>query len=614
MSDQIPNILNNPGSDYDFSVSDIMFSDFLCRFAGSRSGTEAFIYAFVARQAGRGHICVDIASDDFRNILKKTCQPEDESGDMEMVVEKLSAAGFPDEKLPLVRSGRFLYLKKFWDYQDIIEKFINAEKTVLPGFCEHQLDRLVKIHFPIKDSSYNWQMGAAICAARNRFCVITGGPGTGKTTTAAKIIAILSELIETSLGRKPRIFLAAPTGKAAARLSSSINEAQIKIRSLSGNMEKTVQDYTASTLHRLLGIGYVSSKPKYNRENHLPADILLVDEASMIDIGMMAVIMDALPSDARLIIMGDKDQLASVEPGAVLADICAAGPPLKFSGKAFGFLGIEGVFPEQIIEGEEGFHDGVVELDRSYRFHESSGIGHLAAAIRQQNPLKALDLLRHGKYRDISWIVPDSEKSPETIIHELLNVEFSDIFSSESPEKALEVMDSFRILCALREGQYGVEGINTGIREFLYSKKQISAKGDWYHGRPVIITANDYHLGLYNGDTGIALSDRHSGRNLKVYFRPGDGKMKDFHPARLGGHETAYASTVHKSQGSEYDRVILVLPENPSQVLSMELVYTAVTRAKKEFILVGRENIFSMAIMKRAKRTSGLYDRLLGLI
>lgn len=616
MFEQIPNILSKLKSIQQFSASDIFFSSFLCRLTNNFSDPNALIYALSAQQTGIGHVCIDLESDQLKNLLDETGLSDISIEDIKNTLQASGAVGTPEETLPIVFAGeRFIYLKKFWDYQNIIKSFIDSEaissKEEALKHIYDLLKNLIPHFFDIKTAHYDWQKGAAICAALNKFCVITGGPGTGKTTTAAKIIGILAEIIEKDLGRKPRVILAAPTGKAAARLYSSMTEALNKMGESGARVIKILSP--AMTVHRLLGIGHASSEPRYNKETPIPADIVLLDEASMVDMAMMAKIMDALQRKTRFIIMGDKYQLSSVEPGSVLADICEAGPACKFSKKTFSFLSIDGSIPNIDPVDEEGFYDGVVELDRSYRFSEVSGIGILADVIKRGEKEAAIEIMGSRKYPDISWLKPEKKEDLKKIIESQILDEVLNLSLAETPEKALDLMDDFRVLCAVRDGEWGVEGLNSMIRELLFQKKRITFTGEWYHARPVMIKANDYQLGLFNGDTGIAYSDTKDA-GLKVHFKSSEGGIKSFHPARLGAHETVYATTVHKSQGSEFNKVVLILPDKFTKPLSMELVYTAITRAKKEFVLIGSEETFKMAISERARRTSGLYHRLLGLI
>lgn len=611
MFDKNPNILNMLRTKKVLSASDIFFSSLICGLCNENSEITASIYALSAQQTGMGHICLDLESDHFMNLLEETGMKHVKIQEIKKCLDESKAVGSAKDGLPFIYAGdRFVYLKKFWDYQDIINNYVKSGPAKNPD--PDHLRAIIPLYFKKNTAHYDWQKGAALVAATNRFCLITGGPGTGKTTTAARIIAILTELMEKESNQKPKILLAAPTGKAAARLSSAMTDAMNKMEAMKG--KKCFSQHQAVTVHRLLGLGYASSEPRYNKENLFPADIVLVDEASMLDISMMAKIMGAMPEKAKLIIMGDKDQLSSVEPGAVLADICEAGPPKKFSRKISPILEIDGSFPDITPVDEHGFFDCVVELDKSYRFSEKSGIGTLAEAIKKCDAQKAIDIIKKKEHKDISWIRPDTKTNLKTIIEEKLMDGIFGLFSAKTPEKALDAMDDFKILCAVREGPWGVEGINRLVREILQERKKVPVKGDWYHLRPIMIKSNDYQLGLYNGDTGIVFSETGDEKNLKVYFKAPETGVRSFHPARLGAHDTVYATTVHKSQGSEFDRVVLVLPDKLTKVLSMELAYTAVTRAKKEFILIAEEEIFKRAVSEKAIRTSGLCQRLLGLI
>lgn len=611
MFDKNPNILSMLRTKKVLSASDIFFSSLLCGLCNENSEITASIYALSAQQTGMGHICIDLESEHFRYLLEETGMKSVKIQEIKKCLDESKAVGSPNEKLPFVYAGeRFVYLKKFWDYQEIINNYVKSGLIEKPD--QDHLRDIIPRYFKKKSASYDWQKGAALIAATNRFCLITGGPGTGKTTTAARIIAILTELMEKESKKSPKILLAAPTGKAAARLSSAMSDAMDNLEAIKGKI--SLNQHQAVTVHRLLGLGYASPEPKFNKENPFPADIVLIDEASMLDIAMMAKIMDAMPEKAKLIIMGDKDQLSSVEPGAVLADICEAGPPEKFSKKIIPILGIDGSVPDITPVDEQGFFDCVVELDKSYRFSEKSGIGTLAGAIKKNDTQKAIDIIEKKEHKDICWIRPDTKTNLKTIMEEKIMGGINGLFSAKTPEKALDAMDEFRILCAMREGSWGVEGINRLVREILQERKKVPIKGDWYHLRPVMIKSNDYQLGLFNGDTGIVFSETGDENNLKVYFKAPETGIKSFHPARIGAHDTVYATTVHKSQGSEFDRVVLILPEKFTKVLSMELTYTAVTRAKKEFTLIAEEEVFRKAVSGKAIRTSGLCQRLLGLI
>jgi exodeoxyribonuclease V alpha subunit len=471
----------------------------------------------------------------------------------------------------------------------------------------------------------NWQKLAAAVAVAQSFSVISGGPGTGKTTTIIKVLALLVELHQTSLADKNALVikLAAPTGKAAARLTESIGGAKLKL-SLGDEISNAIPEQ-ASTLHRLLGVIPDSGLYRHNKDNPLHLDVLVLDEASMIDLPMMAALLDALPTHARLILLGDKDQLASVEAGSVLGDI-------------FSFYQ-QGYSKEQIkwLEHASGYRlpmldkqtknsrvsNGICLLQKSYRFDDQSGIGQLAKIVNFGQYRKLRDLWQK-KYEDIElhneeYCDESASDSSYKILLDLavagygkylsllkaVPIEDANIYA----KKLLELFSSCQILAAVREGDFGVDGINQRVTQALQTAGLIRPRmGDWYQGRPVMIVKNDYSLGLFNGDIGLCLLEinEKDEETLRVYFQLPDGSIKSFLPSRLPSHETVYAMTIHKSQGSEFDHAIMVLPAKDNPVLTKELVYTGITRAKKRLDIFSSHDILVNAIRKPTQRNSGL--------
>lgn len=400
---------------------------------------------------------------------------------------------------------------------------------------------------------------AAEKALSSSFVVVSGGPGTGKTTTALKILSLLHFGME-----KMDVALAAPTGKAAQRLYSSIVAGKDYLPTeLAGRVDDWLPD-TATTIHRLLGVNRNSINFRHNKANPLPWDVILIDEASMVDIAMMAKLIDALKPGGRLILLGDKDQLASVESGTVLSTLIGA-------------------------------LDSGVELRKTYRFNEE--IKNIALAINSSNVDSAWTLLEKNKHKDWRKHILDS--------YGIYFDKVNDIIGNDA-DIAFAALKEFMVLAALRNGHYGVGGINNLVEKHL---QDIGHKDQspWYVGRPILITQNDYKLGLYNGDIGICLLAEDG--NLRVFFENGEG-YKSYLPIALCQHETVYAMTVHKSQGSEFSEVLLVLPEKDNQVLSRELIYTAITRAKKRVSMVAEKDVFSAAIKRFNLRDSGLYEML----
>lgn len=487
------------------------------------------------------------------------------------------------------------------------------------------LDKLVPL-----SACVNWQKVAAAVALSKRFAVISGGPGTGKTTTVTKLLAALIEQVQSSSqqnaqAEQPTIKLVAPTGKAAARLTESIGKAVAELP-VAPELKQAIPT-DASTLHRLLGALPNSSEFRHNRDNPLHLDMLVVDEASMVDLPMMYKLVDALPKHARLILLGDKDQLASVEAGAVLGDICSFSQ-LGFShGQAAQIARLTGFETlTHTTNTQPSIADSLCMLKKSYRFDARSGIGQLAQAINAGSAQK-VDWVWQKDFSDIAKFPIDSQhynQMVQTLLaeysHYLKRIDVQQLDSATGEvetmaKRAKAVLDQFarcRLLCAIREGDFGVTGLNQRIERALAAKKLIQTQDElWYHGRPVMVARNDHALGLYNGDIGICmLDDSESEPRLKVFFELPDGSVKSVLPSRVPEHETAYAMTIHKSQGSEFEHTLMILPPDFTPILTRELIYTGITRAKKRLSLYIDERVMKRGIKVRTERASGLIHRL----
>ena len=451
----------------------------------------------------------------------------------------------------------------------------------------------------------NGQKLAAATAAARPFAVISGGPGTGKTTTVAKLLAIL---VETGLqqGKAPAIRLVAPTGKAAARLTESIGSA-LQALDLAPEVVTAIPT-EAGTLHRLLGVIPGRSQFRHHKGNPLHLDLLVVDEASMVDLPMMARLLDALPKSARLILLGDKDQLASVEAGAVLGDICSFISQGISLGQA-DWLSRQTGYRLQGSPIGAPVRDSLCLLAKSWRFDKHSGIGQLARACNDGD-VAALEAVWGEGFNDISlhpW-VGDAYEGLIAQGVEGYGAYLKAAREGQDPTAVFEAFNGFQILCALRDGPFGVEGLNQRLELALSRSGLIQRDGDWYAGRPVMVVRNDHGIGLYNGDMGLCLPDD-TGR-LKVWFEQPDGSLRSLLPSRLPPHETVYAMTIHKSQGSEFAHTVLVLPDGPSPLLTRELVYTGITRAKARLALYGDRALLAQAVRKKTERYSGLAQRL----
>jgi exodeoxyribonuclease V alpha subunit len=464
--------------------------------------------------------------------------------------------------------------------------------------------------FPAGEAeSVDWQRVAAALAVLRPFCVICGGPGTGKTHTVAAILALLLE----QAGARPlRVALAAPTGKAAGRLRDAIHAARPGL-DISPELAAGFPD-EALTLHRLLGFRPGRSCPRYGPQEPLSADLVVVDEASMVDLPMMARLVDALPANARLILLGDRDQLASVAPGMVLADIAGrnvvAGysPRLRQALAEVGAASLEQApqVPARLVLAPLADH--VVLLRRSWRFAAGGALGVLAQAINSGNPDAALAVLQQpgGQVQ----LLPPCDATLDQLISMLLLPAWRQVLAAADPQAALVAAARVRLLAAVREGPWGVVALNRRVERALAAAGLLRGGGAWYAGRPVMVTVNDHAQNLYNGDVGMALPDAVSAAP-RVWFASGAG-VRSVPPARLPPHETVYAMTVHKSQGSEFQQVVLVLPPAAGASVTRELLYTAVTRARDAVTVVGTPEVFAAGVEHRIDRSTGLQAALWG--
>lgn len=594
---------------------DIHFARLMERLCGKASREVFLASSLVSRATRLGNICFPLS--------EAAGRPLPGGGDLQessIVCPPLApwmtrlwetpVVGCPGEVAPLVLDpkGR-LYLYRYWAYEKDLASAIldrvsrGRDKAGLPLWKE-PLERLFP---PVAGEPVDWQKVAALIAVSGGFTVLTGGPGTGKTTVVAKILALLLE----SEGRELRIALAAPTGKGAARMEESILLSLEKIDLIPALKEAFPRQ--AATVHRLLGASRGRARFRYHEGNPLPFDVVIVDEASMVDLPLLSRLVRALEADARLILLGDKDQLASVEAGAVLGDICDTG---RSHGYAPDFRKAVGRVTRSVPEALPGETDppamahAVAELRKSWRFHEQSGIGTVSRAVREGDGDRAVSLLKSGTHGDLLWKVLPRPRELRAFLKPLVLAHYGRLLSSGGVAEIFSVFNAFRILCAVREGPYGVDAVNVLVEGILREAGAIEAGGRWYEGRPVMVTVNDYRLGLYNGDVGIVLPDGGGKGNRKVFFFLPDGSLRKVHPLRLPEHETVFAMTVHKSQGSEFDEIALVLPDRALPLLTRELLYTAVSRAKNRITVLGTEPVFREAVSRRTKRASGLRDLL----
>ncbi|UFS70143.1 exodeoxyribonuclease V subunit alpha [Geomonas sp. RF6] len=589
------------------NATDRHFADFIAREAGSASPWLWHAVSLASNAVAGGNICLnlgDIAGAEIE--VDGELYPVPSLEELRGHLSQTSVVGSPGEFRPLVldEDGR-LYLYRYWKYERDLVRVIREKSACLEdGVDEPLLAAGVGRLFPASPGEVDWQKLTALAAVRKRFSVISGGPGTGKTSTVVKILALL---LEQAAGKKVRIALAAPTGKAAARLKDSIRGMKEKLDT-SAEIRALIPE-EVSTIHRLLGVRAGSFRFRHSEDNPLPFDVVIIDEASMVALPLMAKLATALKPDARFILLGDRDQLASVEAGAALGDICGGGRREPFS-EAFSAFA-ERVAGEVLPPYEPGscLTDSLVVLKKNYRFGSESGIGASARAVNAGEGRSALSLLREGR-DDVRWqAVPAPERLKKSLTEQVITG-YRGYLCASTAEEALRRFDSFRILCALRQGPYGVTGMNDLVEEILSEKGLIQKGSRWYSGRPIMITVNDYNLKLFNGDIGIVLPDQEGEGALRVFFPSPDGGVRKVSPVRLPAHDTVFAMTVHKSQGSEFDKVLMVLPAHETEALTRELIYTGITRAKSSVEIWGDEEVFLGAVSRKVDRKSGLRDAL----
>ncbi|CAN7357375.1 exodeoxyribonuclease V subunit alpha [Pseudomonas sp. LjRoot71] len=516
--------------------------------------------------------------------------------DWQAQLEASPLVGGDGDFTPLTLEHGRLYLARYQAYERQLAEQLLQRAADLPEVDEAQLSESLTRLFAFNQQQPDWQRLAAAQAVRRKLAVISGGPGTGKTTT---VVRLLAALLEQPGCENLAIGLAAPTGKAAARMAEAIRNAKAQLP-VSEAIKAALPD-EARTLHRLLGSRGDSPQVRHHAANPLALDVLVVDEASMVDLALMAKLLDALPPTARLILLGDKDQLCAVEAGAVFAELCEG---RGFDAEAANEL--QRITGQQVPVSQPSSQlgDAVVLLTHSHRFAGDSGIGELARRINGGDASGTLNLLKEDR-SDLAW---NAAPTPNDLLERLDQgyAPYIRAANSADPAAAFAAFNSFRALCAQREGTWGVAGINEALEARIKRRSQVSARERWYVGRPIMVRQNDYALGLFNGDIGICL---HTEYGLRVFFEGEDG-YRPFAPARLPSHDSAFAMTVHKSQGSEFSEVLLVLPELPSPLLSRSLFYTGITRAKHKVEIWALPARLGEAVATRAERAAGLAERL----
>ncbi|MED5372422.1 MAG: exodeoxyribonuclease V subunit alpha [Myxococcota bacterium] len=599
------------------SPLDLHFGRFIARSVHQEDNELLTLGAAVATRApNAGHVCAELerlaetpVRDAEGQVLELEPWPK-----LEPWLQALSCDAVGDGTMgrPLVLDERGdLYLRRMWEYQHQLAQDLARRSALNPdGVDLELLSTGLAERFPDASAGDKQRLACAVGVLRS-FSVISGGPGTGKTTTVARLLVVLQQQA-LAKGAPLRIQLLAPTGKAAARLSESL-QASLSSMDLPEPLLAAMPE-RASTIHRALGwLPRTPTRFAHNAKRPLAADLVLVDEASMVDLSLMAKLVQAVPDHARLILLGDQNQLASVEAGAILGDICNAGghPRGRSEQMRLQLEQLGADVPDTLPSAAAGPQDCIVQLTHSYRFDDSSGIGALARAINAGSSSDTLGVLADTRFKDVALreLSGGGPRKSRALRAALLSG-FSPLCQLQDPAQALDALGRLRVLCAHRKGAWGVRALNQLAQGLLAGQGLIPLGEDWYPGRPVMITRNDYTLELFNGDVGIALRDA-SGR-LLVWFEGSDGAPRAVHPARLPPHETVYATTVHKSQGSEFDRVLLLLPAHRSPLLTRELLYTGVTRARKQVEIFGTRQVLGAGVLERVQRASGLRAALWG--
>lgn len=543
----------NNANNSPFSRLDLAFAEFLTQRSSLETQQKIDFKILIAQlsfEQSQGHSCLRLNSKQQHLILASGLASNLNLNDSE-----------PHPRQPLILQLGYLYTHRYWFYETRLaaqlKHLLNCSQP------QNNLENALTHYFPpLKDNKeIDWQREAAKMALDKALAIITGGPGTGKTTTVVKILALLQELAPEPL----HIALAAPTGKAAMRLQESIG-GNIQNLPCQPDVKASIPE-KVSTLHRLLGAQPPSPYFKHHADNPLPYDVIVIDEASMVDLALMSKLVDAMKTEARLILLGDKDQLASVESGSVLADLTNT---LK---------------------------ENTVELLKSHRF--GGIIKELANAINEQRGIDAWKLLKTDQDiislldSDIINYIAEKQHHYLQLIQQ--HADFIEIYAA---------FNQFQVLCSNRNGVNGINEINHLV------EKKLGLSGHWYNGRPIMITENNTATGLYNGDIGLCLIDKAQGGKLRVYFLCPDGSIKKILPSRLPACETVFAMTIHKSQGSEFEEVLIALPDTMNPVLTKELIYTGITRAKKIVKIVAEQAIFINSVTQKVERNGGLVAKI----
>ncbi len=578
-------------------------------------------YAFwLSKKMAEGHICIDVEELyalrhqlPFENIISPA--------DLLLLTDIISTDA--ETIKPFLLLHNKLYLHRYFSYETSILQALKHLLAQEKNHYQQRTNELLAIADTVKSlastipsqpgdpPAYNtdWQLVAALLAYCHNFTIITGGPGTGKTTTVAKVLSLLYETYPDL-----KVALAAPTGKAAMRMGESLKATTLP---LSANTRQRFNELEPATLHRLLGFRYDSIYFKHDALHPLPYDVVIIDEASMIDVAMFAKLLSAIGNSTRLILLGDRNQLASVEAGSLFGDLCRLQDATAlFSPDKAAFINSfipaadNHINADVIGQGDFPLMHHIIELKKSHRFGSNSGIGKFSRAIIENDTVALNAIFRQNTWSDV---LLDTTIDPQHLERMIEN--YTAYIGESDPGMAIKAFNRFRILCAVKDGDRGVYAMNKLVERLLKKWNLKNAdgslfnpEGEFYENRPVIITQNNKELELFNGDVGLVRKKTKD--QYRAYFEGKDGNIRELPVAFIGKCETVFAMTIHKSQGSEYDNVLVVMPtQKENQLLTRELLYTAVTRAKQLVMVSATEAVMMQTAAQSVSRASGINYR-----
>jgi exodeoxyribonuclease V alpha subunit len=611
----VTNIFQELGRSGECSLLDLQFAKNVAGLVGQASDEALTALALVSQRTREGHVCLDLGAVAGGVVPSASTEPVARFAMLDAWRAALAASGLVGDgrkATPLVMDARArVYLRRYWEHEQSLAELVKRRLGAIDEPLDTAALRASAARlFGAPGAELDRQRVAAELVALRRLVVISGGPGTGKTSTVVRLVALLVEHAA-RLGREQfDALLLAPTGKAAQRLSEAVKAHKAQLAC--DDAVRTAIPEQASTIHRALGsVRGSASRFVHGAERPFRADLVVVDEASMIDVALMRRLIEAVRPEARLVLLGDRHQLLSVQAGTVLGDLCGPSEARGYSPELC--ARVRAVFGDELPEARSApsplIADSVIELTQSFRFRPGGGIGALAEAVRRGDARAALERLRDDSSSEVALCSgPDGAR--ELSRHALRA--YAAFAREADPARALASFERFRVLCAHRVGPAGVEAHNRAVERALEAEGLLAPSGRFYAHQPILVEENDYQLGLYNGDVGVILPDRARGGAPSAFFRGAGGALRAVGSARLPAHATAFAMSVHKSQGSEFDEIAVVLPDENSPLLSRELLYTAITRARHRAVLYGSEIAVAAAVECRIERASGLGEALWG--